>query len=99
MVIKVIAMRIIPESTSKYSASPPHTPAIFESVDDRISRLMQTRFPADTSIWRAPQNEQKFEYSAISFRQFAQVIAVLLTKTQCFRDDPSFKSTLNYVRR
>ena len=30
------------ESTSKYSATPPHTPAILESIADRISRLAAT---------------------------------------------------------
>jgi hypothetical protein len=74
MVIKVIAIRIIPGSTPKYSASPPHTPAIFDSVDERIRRLGPTRFGADASTWRAPQNEQKFEDSTISFRQFGQTM-------------------------
>jgi hypothetical protein len=31
--------RMIVGSAPKYSAKPPHTPAIFESVDDRINRL------------------------------------------------------------
>src|SRR5258708_38632577 len=74
MVIKVSAIRIMPGSTPKYSASPPHTPAIFDSVDERIRRLGPTRFGAAASTWRAPQNEQKFEDSTISFRQFGQTM-------------------------
>src|SRR5579864_2310349 len=77
-----MAMRMIPESTPKYSASPPHTPPSFESVKERIRRFGPTRFPADVSVWRAPQNEQKLEYSTISLRQLGQVMAILLTRIQ-----------------
>src|SRR6267378_2960571 len=89
IVINVTTIRTMPGSASKYSAKPPHTPPIFESVDERIRRLGPTRRAAATSAWRAPQNEQKLEYSAISFLQFGQIIAILLTKDpQCLKSDP-----------
>src|ERR1700730_18864201 len=79
IVINVATIRTILGSASKYSARPPHTPPIFESVEERIRRLRPTGRVAATSTWRAPQLEQKFEYSAISLRQFGQIMAILLS--------------------
>src|SRR5437016_4861250 len=49
IVINVTTIRTMPGSASKYSAKPPHTPPIFESVDERIRRLGPTRRAAATS--------------------------------------------------
>jgi len=81
IVINVATIRTILGSVSKYPAKPPHTPPIFESVEERIRRLGPAgRVAATSAAWGAPQLEQKFEYSAISLRQFGQIIVVLLSK-------------------
>jgi hypothetical protein len=59
--------RTIVESTPRYSANPPHTPAIFESVAERISRRCE-----NNGRTRAPQYEQKFERSSSSLWHSAQ---------------------------
>lgn len=41
-------------STSRYSATPPHTPAILLSVEERISRLGAGGADG-VELWRAPQ--------------------------------------------
>jgi hypothetical protein len=79
-VINVIRIRTIPGSVPKYSAKPPHTPPTFVSVEERIRRFGPTRLAAVPSTCRAPQDEQKLEYSVISFPQFGQVMAILLTR-------------------
>jgi hypothetical protein len=45
--------RTIVASTLKYSPMPPQTPAIFESVDDRVSNL-----DLNEERWREPQKLQ-----------------------------------------
>jgi hypothetical protein len=48
-------MRTIPESALKYCASPPHTPAIFLSVAERINRFGPGGCGVPTSVCRVPQ--------------------------------------------
>src|SRR5580700_5121075 len=59
--------RTIVGSTSKYSAMPPHTPAIFLSVAESVSCLCEVL----CRCW-PPQEEQKLEESAISLPQCTQ---------------------------
>src|SRR5260370_12555956 len=59
--------RTIVESTPRYSARPPHTPAIFESVAERIKRRWE-----NAGRIRAPQYEQKFQCSSTSLLHSAQ---------------------------
>jgi hypothetical protein len=53
--------RTMVESISKYSAMPPHTPAILLSDIERIKRLDVREGPLVGTCSGAPQKEQKLE--------------------------------------